>query len=134
MTIGHNSARGEELRSIVERIERLQDEAKEIAGYVSDTFKEAKERGYDVKALREVIRLRKIDPDERAEREALIETYKHALGMLPLEEAIAKASPDAVPAVHSAPEPITDRPFAPPADDLPDIPAELDRRKKPEAA
>jgi uncharacterized protein (UPF0335 family) len=80
MEAGHNS--NEQLRSIVERIERLEDEKKVIADDIKDIYAESKGNGYDVKALRAIIRMRKQDPNERAEAEAILETYMHALGML----------------------------------------------------
>jgi uncharacterized protein (UPF0335 family) len=80
MEAGHNS--NEQLRSIVERIERLEDEKKVIADDIKDIYAESKGNGYDVKALRTIIRMRKQDPNERAEAETILETYMHALGML----------------------------------------------------
>jgi uncharacterized protein (UPF0335 family) len=72
----------EQLRAFVERIERLEEEKKAIADDIRDVYAEAKGNGYDVKALRSVVRLRKQDKDERAEQEAILETYLHALGMI----------------------------------------------------
>jgi uncharacterized protein (UPF0335 family) len=72
----------DELKSIVERIERLEEEKKAIADDIKDVYAEAKGNGYDVKALRKIIRLRKQDKNERAEEEAVLETYMHALGMI----------------------------------------------------
>lgn len=80
-TIGHNAA-PEQLKSIVERVERLNEDKKAIAGDISDIFKEAKGNGFDVKALRKVIALRKLDANDRAEQDAILETYMHALGMV----------------------------------------------------
>ncbi len=77
---GHNA--NAQLRSIVERIEHLESEKKDIADDIRDVYAEAKGNGYDVKALRAVIRLRKQDAAARAEHEALLDTYKLALGML----------------------------------------------------
>ena len=74
-------ARGQ-LKALVERIERLEEEKKAIADDIRDVYAEAKVNGYDVKALRSVMRLRKIDINERKEQEAILETYLHALGML----------------------------------------------------
>jgi len=71
-----------QLKSIVERIERLEGEKAVIASDIKDVYAEAKGNGYDVKALRTIIRLRKQDANERAEQEALLETYMEALGML----------------------------------------------------
>jgi uncharacterized protein (UPF0335 family) len=70
------------LKAFVERVERLEEEKKAIADDVRDVYAEAKASGYDVKALRTVVRLRKLDANERKEQEAILETYLHALGML----------------------------------------------------
>ncbi|HKA75377.1 MAG TPA: DUF2312 domain-containing protein [Xanthobacteraceae bacterium] len=70
------------LKAFVERIERLEEEKKALADDVRDVYAEAKANGFDTKALRSVIRLRKQDVDERKEQEAILETYMHALGML----------------------------------------------------
>ena len=70
------------LKAFVERIERLEEEKKTIADDVRDVYAEAKATGFDVKALRAIVRLRKVDTDERKEQEAILETYLYALGML----------------------------------------------------
>jgi uncharacterized protein (UPF0335 family) len=70
------------LKAFVERIERIEEEKKTIADDVRDVYAEAKANGFDAKALRTVVRLRKLDADERKEQEAILETYLHALGML----------------------------------------------------
>jgi len=70
------------LKAFVERVERLEEEKKAIADDIRDVYAEAKGSGYDVKALRTVVRLRKLDANERKEQEAILETYLHALGML----------------------------------------------------
>ena len=72
----------DQLKAFVERIERLEEEKKAIADDVRDVYAEAKANGYDVKALRKVVRMRKQDVNERKEQEAILETYLHALGML----------------------------------------------------
>ena len=72
----------DQLKAIVERIEHLEEEKKTISDDIRDVYAEAKGNGYDVKALRTIIRLRKQDKDERAEQEAILETYLHALGMI----------------------------------------------------
>ncbi len=72
----------DQLKAIVERIEHLEEEKKAISDDIRDVYAEAKGNGYDVKALRTVIRLRKQDKNERAEQEAILETYLHALGMI----------------------------------------------------
>ena len=70
------------LKAFVERIERLEEEKKAIADDIRDVYAEAKGNGFDVKALRTIVRLRKQDADERREHETILETYMHALGML----------------------------------------------------
>ena len=72
----------DQLKAIVERVERLEEEKKAIADDIRDVFAEAKGNGYDVKALRTVIRLRKQDKQEREEQEAILDTYLQALGMI----------------------------------------------------
>ena len=72
----------EQLRSVVERIERLEEEKKSLADDIKDVYAEAKANGFDVKVLRKVIALRKRDADERAEEEMVLDTYLQALGML----------------------------------------------------
>ncbi len=71
---------GDQLRSFVERIERLEEEKKTIGDDIKDVYAEAKGNGFTVSALRETIRLRKMDADERSEREALVDLYMGALG------------------------------------------------------
>lgn len=82
--IGDNSTRfaKDHLKSFVERVERLEEEKKTISDDIRDVYAEAKSSGFDVKALRTIVRLRKQDADERKEHEAILETYMHALGML----------------------------------------------------
>ncbi len=70
------------LKAFVERVERLEEEKKAIADDIRDVFAEAKANGFDIKALRTVVRMRKQDVNERKEQEAILETYLHALGML----------------------------------------------------
>ncbi len=70
----------EQLKSIVERIERLEEEKKAISDDIKDVYTEAAGSGFDKKALRAVVRLRKLDKAERDEQEALMETYLNALG------------------------------------------------------
>lgn len=71
----------EELKQFIERIERLEEEKKAIADDVRDVYAEAKGRGYDVKAIRAIVRLRAKEPHEREEEEAILDLYKSALGM-----------------------------------------------------
>jgi len=89
-SIGHNSLADEpaarfskeQLKSIIERIERMEEEKKVISDDIGDIYKEAKGNGWDVKALRTIVRMRKQDANERQEQETILETYMHALGML----------------------------------------------------
>ncbi len=71
-----------QLKSIVDRIEHLETAKKDISDDIREIYAEAKGNGYDVAALREVIRLRKMESDKRAEREAMVDLYRQALGML----------------------------------------------------
>lgn len=78
------------LTSFVERIERLEDEKRDVMDQIKDVFAELKGEGFDTRTIRELLRLRKLKPHDRAEREMLLDTYKAALGMLsdtPLGEA-----------------------------------------------
>ena len=72
----------DQLKSIIERIERLEEEKKAISEDIKDVYAESKGNGFDVKALRTIIRLRKQDPNERQEEESILETYMNALGMI----------------------------------------------------
>ena len=71
---------GDQLKSIVERIERLEEEKKTIADDIKEVYAEAKGTGYDVKVLRQVVALRKRDLDERKESEAILDLYMQAVG------------------------------------------------------
>ncbi|MDO9486968.1 MAG: DUF2312 domain-containing protein [Sphingomonadaceae bacterium] len=79
MASGNVSA--EQLRLFIERIERLNEEKQGIADDIKDVFAEAKGQGYDVKTMRSIIKLRKMERDARMEQEALLDTYKAALGL-----------------------------------------------------
>lgn len=85
---GHNSndpavggIAADRLRSIIERVERLEEERKGLAGDIKDIFTEAKSAGFDVKVLRQIIRIRKQEPSEVEEQETLLDIYRRALGM-----------------------------------------------------
>jgi len=71
----------DELRLLIERIERLEEEKKAIADDVKDVYGEAKSRGYDTKTMRVIVRLRKMETNDRQEADALLETYRTALGL-----------------------------------------------------
>ena len=69
------------LRLLIERVERLEEEKKGIADDIKDVYGEAKAVGYDAKIMRQIIRLRKMKPEDRSEMEMLLDTYKNALGL-----------------------------------------------------
>ena len=71
-----------QLRQLVEQIERLEEEKKAIADDIRDKYAEAKAVGFDIRVLRQVIRLRKKSRTDRQEEEAILATYMHALGMM----------------------------------------------------
>ncbi len=80
---GHNTGgiAGDRLRSLVERIERLEEERKAISNDVKDIYQEAKSAGFDVKVMRALIRIRKQEPADVEEHETLLDVYRRALGM-----------------------------------------------------
>ena len=69
------------LRLLIERVERLEEEKKGIADDIRDVYAEAKAVGYDAKIMRQIVRLRKMSPDDRAEMETILDLYKAALGL-----------------------------------------------------
>lgn len=71
----------QQLRLFIERVERLEEEKKGIADDIRDVYAEAKSMGYDAKIMRQIVRLRKLSANDRAEMEALLDTYKAALGL-----------------------------------------------------
>lgn len=80
--IGHNSnVAADGLRLLIERVERLEEEKKAMADDIRDIYAEAKARGYDAKTMRVIVRLRKMETHARQEAEALLDTYKAALGL-----------------------------------------------------
>lgn len=80
--LGHNAnATDDRLRLLIERRERLEEEKRGISDDIKDVNAEAKAVGYDVRAINEVIKLRRLDPDTRRERETILDLYKSALGM-----------------------------------------------------
>jgi uncharacterized protein (UPF0335 family) len=79
---------GERLKSFIERVERLEEEKKALAEDIKEVFAEAKGVGFDVKTMRQILKLRRMDKDDVDEQEALLDTYLRALGMRPhLDEA-----------------------------------------------
>jgi uncharacterized protein (UPF0335 family) len=78
--VGHNVT-DDRLRLLIERVERLEEEKKDLAADIKDVFLEAKAVGYDAKIMKQVIRLRKMQDDDRREMETILDLYKSALGM-----------------------------------------------------
>jgi uncharacterized protein (UPF0335 family) len=74
-------ASDDRLRLLIERIERLEEEKKGIGDDIKDVYNEAKATGYDAKIMRQIVRLRKMQPDDRKEMEAILDLYKAALGL-----------------------------------------------------
>jgi len=77
-----NGITAEQLRSYIERVERLESEKAEIADQIKEVMGEAKANGFDTKVMRQVLKLRKMDARDRAEQESLLELYTRALGMV----------------------------------------------------
>ena len=75
------TATDDRLRLLIERVERLEEEKKGIADDIKDVYSEGKAVGYDAKIMRQIVRLRKMKPDDRAEMEAILDLYKAALGL-----------------------------------------------------
>ena len=81
LNVGPPSVATDRLRSLVERIERLEEERKALGSDIKDIYSEAKAAGFDVKVLRQLIRIRKQDPADVEEQETLLDVYRRALGM-----------------------------------------------------
>ena len=75
------NATDDRLRLLIERVERLEEDKKAIGDDIKDVYGEAKAVGYDAKIMRQIVRLRKMSADDRAEMEAILDTYKAALGL-----------------------------------------------------
>lgn len=75
-------AAGDQIKSVVERVERLEEEKRGLSDDIREVYAEAKGNGLDVKALRTIVSMRRLDPNERAENETILETYLKAMGML----------------------------------------------------
>jgi len=82
-TVSTTTVAAGQLKSVIERIERLEEEKKEVAEQIKEVYAEAKANGFDAKILRKVVSLRKKPTEERQEEEALLDLYLSALGMLP---------------------------------------------------
>jgi len=77
---GHNSA-DDRLRLLIERVERLEQDKKDVAEDIRDVYAEAKAVGYDAKIMRQIVKLRAMKPDDRREQQLILETYANALGL-----------------------------------------------------
>lgn len=80
--IGHNSVSKDQLKSIIERVERLEEDKAAVASDIKDVYAEAKGNGYDTKALRAIVRRKRADAAKVAEHEAIVELYMQSLGMV----------------------------------------------------
>ncbi|QMV46288.1 DUF2312 domain-containing protein [Wolbachia pipientis] len=76
----------EELKGYIERIEKLEQERRDVQDHIRDVYAKAADEGWDIKVMKQIIRLRKMDDDDREEQEILLDTYKRALGMSYEEE------------------------------------------------
>jgi uncharacterized protein (UPF0335 family) len=83
---------GEQLKSLIGRIERLEEERRALSEDIKEVYAEAKGNGFEPKIMRQIIRIRKRDKDDLDEEESLLEIYKRALGMLPETEAESRAA------------------------------------------
>ena len=72
---------GDRLRSFIERVERLEEDRTNLNADIREVYSEAKSAGFDAKTMRQIVRLRKMTPDDRAEMDAILDTYKAALGL-----------------------------------------------------
>lgn len=91
----------EQLKSIIARVEKLEEEKRGITDDIKDVLAEAKGNGFDVKAIRAIIRIRKMDVSEREEAETILDTYMHALGMIANYDDDEEAQPSMLPAAPS---------------------------------
>lgn len=79
--LGDNSGAADQLRLFIERVERLEEEKKEISDDIRDVYAEAKATGWDTKIMREIVKIRKMEKDARQEHFAVLDTYTKALGL-----------------------------------------------------
>jgi uncharacterized protein (UPF0335 family) len=83
---------GEQLKSFIERIERLEEEKRALSGDIKEVYAEAKGTGFEPKVMRQIIKIRKMDKEELDEEESLLDLYKRALGMMPGAEIEVRAA------------------------------------------
>ena len=77
---------GAHLKQFIERVERLEEDKANLANDIREVFAEAKSNGFDTKIMRQVLKIRKMDHDERSEQEEILTLYLHALGMVPRDD------------------------------------------------
>ena len=83
---------GEQLKSFIERIERLEEEKRALSGDIKEVYAEARGTGFEPKIMRQIIKIRKMDKEEVDEEESLLDLYKRALGMMPGAEIEVRAA------------------------------------------
>lgn len=83
MSVGKNTVAADQLKAIIARVEKLEEEKSGIASDIKDVYAEAKGNGFDCAAIRSIIKLRKLDAQEREEKDNILTLYLHAIGMLP---------------------------------------------------
>jgi uncharacterized protein (UPF0335 family) len=83
---------GEQLKSLIERIERLEEERRALAEDIKEVYAEARSNGFEPKIMRQIVRLRRRDQDDLDEEETLLALYKRAIGMLPPEDEEKRAA------------------------------------------
>jgi uncharacterized protein (UPF0335 family) len=90
--VDYGGIAGEQLKSLIERIERLEEEKRALGEDIKEVYAEAKGTGFDTKIMRQLIKIRKMDKDEHDEQETLLDLYMRAVGMLPEAAASAQAA------------------------------------------
>ena len=80
--VGHNSIDNGQLKAFIERVERMEEEKKAIADDIKEVYAEAKGNGYDVKIMRKIVSIRRLDENKRREEEEILDLYMHSLGMV----------------------------------------------------
>ena len=81
-TVSPDSVAQDQIKAFIERIERLEEEKAAIAGDIKEVYSEAKSSGFETKIMRQIVHLRKMEPQERSEQEQLLDVYKQAIGMI----------------------------------------------------
>ncbi|AIL12384.1 hypothetical protein IM40_00780 [Candidatus Paracaedimonas acanthamoebae] len=87
---------GAHLKQFIERVERLEEDKANIANDIREVFAEAKANGFDTKIMRQVLKIRKMDHQERSEQEEILTLYLHALGMVPRDDTVEEAKSKAI--------------------------------------